>query len=304
MSAAPFLQATSNLSAVLNSGLPAPPRRDVRAVFHYLNRSISQETLNLGANIATANGYGALDEAIICTVNDVTGRENSFTFNKHGFEYHIRPTKLNICDWEHQDLVETVYYSEIAEIIKQLTGASYVHVFNHLTRVSQGSEAQPRPVKVQGRQQVYKAHVDQVPSQIEEHVRYRFPAEEAERLLRSHFQVINVWRPIETIYKDPLAVVGLNSVSAEDFVDLQISLPEGRRGSNVAVRWNPDHCWYYKYAQTPDEVVLFKQYDSREEAVCFGQVPHSAFVDEAEQDNYARRSVEVRAFVFYENNSK
>ncbi|KAH9211065.1 hypothetical protein DL95DRAFT_512227 [Leptodontidium sp. 2 PMI_412] len=280
-------------------GVQSAPTRDACGIFHYLDRSTSEEALVSGTNIATANTYGDLNEAVVCDVRDVTGKESHFTLEKHGFKYRTCPTALRVCDWEDQDKVKAVYYTETAEIIKQVTGASHVHVFSHLTRVSHGTDSNPPAGAIQGRQQVYKVHVDQVPSQVEKNIRFRLPAEEADRILNKHFQIINVWRPIETIYRDPLAIADLSSVSSDDLVNMNFALPNGRHASNVAVKANSTHRWFYKYAQAPNEVVIFKQYDNGDGVACYGQVPHSSFIDEAGQRDTPRRSIEIRAFVSY-----
>jgi len=72
-----------------------------------------------------------------------------------------------------------------------------------------------------------------------------------------------------------------------------------RKGETYTVRPNPNHRWYFKYAQRPDEVTLIKCFDTKEEPGVARRVPHSAFVDESEEDKEARESIEVRALVFY-----
>jgi hypothetical protein len=66
------------------------------------------------------------------------------------------------------------------------------------------------------------------------------------------------------------------------------------------VKPNPDHRWYFKYAQRPDEVTLIKCYDSLEDGRA-RRVPHSAFVDPSEEDKDGRESIEVRTLVFYDD---
>lgn len=67
----------------------------------------------------------------------------------------------------------------------------------------------------------------------------------------------------------------------------------------VACKKNPNHMWYYKYAQRPDEPMLFKNFDS----VTDGRArrnPHSAFQDLAHKDDYMRESIEVRVLTFFD----
>jgi hypothetical protein len=55
--------------------------------------------------------------------------------------------------------------------------------------------------------------------------------------------------------------------------------------------------WYYLSAQTPDEILLFKQYDSERPDFI---PPHSAFVDEryeGKEGVVPRHSIETRSVV-------
>lgn len=88
------------------------------------------------------------------------------------------------------------------------------------------------------------------------------------------------------------------SVPDEDLVPAAIVLPTGRRNETFTVRPNAAHRWYFKYAQKPDEVLLFKIFDSKEDVA--RRTPHSSFMDPSAEENSLRWSVEVRAFLFYD----
>ena len=72
-----------------------------------------------------------------------------------------------------------------------------------------------------------------------------------------------------------------------------------RNGETYSVKANPNHRWYFKYAQRPDEVTLIKCYDSLVDGRA-RRVPHTAFVNPEEEDKEPRESIEVRALVFYD----
>jgi hypothetical protein len=75
-----------------------------------------------------------------------------------------------------------------------------------------------------------------------------------------------------------------------------------RRGETYTVRPNSEHKWYYLYGQTPEEVLLIKCFDSKLDGRA-RRVPHTAFVNPDTVDEYSRESIEVRALVFYEDQS-
>lgn len=108
-----------------------------------------------------------------------------------------------------------------------------------------------------------------------------------------------MWRPIKTILKDPLAIADAHSVPDSDLIGAALIYPH-RKGETYAVKHNPSHRWYFKYAQRPDEVTLIKCYDSVTEPGIARRVPHSSFIDPAEEDKPPRESIEVRTLVFYD----
>ena len=102
---------------------------------------------------------------------------------------------------------------------------------------------------------------------------------------------------MNTILKDPLAVADSTSVSEEDLVAAKTVYPDHQR-ETWTVKPNPEHRWYFKYGQTPEEVMLIKCFDTVTDVA--RRTPHSAFADAAHEDKAPRESVEVRAMVFYE----
>lgn len=60
------------------------------------------------------------------------------------------------------------------------------------------------------------------------------------------------------------------------------------------------HRWYYKHAQKPDEVLVFKCFDSIDDGKTARRTIHSAFSDPAGVDLPERESVEVRALLAWD----
>lgn len=108
--------------------------------------------------------------------------------------------------------------------------------------------------------------------------------------------VVQVWRPIKTVRKDPLAVADSRSVPDADLVAARIIYPREEKESWTILPGG-SHRWYYLREQRPDEVLLIKCFDS-DEAVA-RRAPHSAFVDPAHEGDEPRESIEARALVFH-----
>ncbi|KAF3798977.1 Cytochrome P450 monooxygenase aclL [Colletotrichum gloeosporioides] len=152
-------------------------------------------------------------------VTDITGSEDKYTLDSHGFQLHrhISQEKEFIDDQRIKDL----YYPEVEKLLFEVTGASRICIFDHTIRrpnpTAASSDDERRPVK--------RAHIDQSEWASENQVR-RHLGEDGPRLLKSRFQLINVWRPIRTIYKDPLAVCDSHSVPDEDIVPVKLIYPD------------------------------------------------------------------------------
>ena len=151
---------------------------------------------------------------------------------------------------------------------------------------------------------VNRVHVDQSYSAARNRVPHHLGAELGSVLLTSRHQIINVWRPIKTIYKSPLAVAEAHSVPEADLIPVGLIYPD-RKGETLTVRPNTAHKWHYAYGQTPDEVLLIKCYDSKTDGRA-RRVPHTAFINPAtEGEEFApRESIEIRALVFHEDDKE
>ena len=179
------------------------------------------------------------------------------------------------------------------------TGASRVFIFDHtVRRVPKDQRGPPDTISLRG--PVNRVHIDQSYSAAKSRVPHHLP-DEAETLLTTRYQVINVWRPIKPVLKDPLAVADAHSVPDSDLISVGLIYPN-RQGETYTVKPNPNHRWYYLYGQTPEEVLLIKCFDSKLDGRA-RRVPHTAFINPETADEYSRESIEVRALVFHEDQS-
>lgn len=225
-------------------------------------------------------------------IHDISGEVDKYNLDTHGFQFVKHESKEK--DFLDVDKIKAEYYPETEELVKKVTGATRTFVFNHAIR-RQPVEAADGSVP--GRGPTYNAHIDQSYADAPNRVRRYFPGE-AEELIKKRYQIINVWRPIKTILKDPFAVCDARSVDDTDLIPVTMVYPNAI-DEKVACKKNPNHMWYYKYAQRPDEPMLFKNFDS----VLDGRArrnPHSAFQDPAHQDDYMRESIEVRVLAFFD----
>ena len=191
------------------------------------------------------------------------------------------------------DEVRATYYPEVERLVKELTGAVKVHVFDHNVRnkaMSRGGDkAVQEPVKV--------AHNDYTVKSGPQRVRDLLP-NEAEALLKNRFAVINVWRPIRgPVYENPLAVCDARTIASHDLVTNDL-IYRDRVGEVYVLAYSPEHRWFYFPKMEKNEVMLLKCYDSDEHRARF--TAHSSFDDPTSPpDAPARESIEVRTLVFF-----
>ncbi|RYP33746.1 hypothetical protein DL767_004613 [Monosporascus sp. MG133] len=230
-------------------------------------------------------------------VRDITGEEDKYTLDGHAFQLHRHESKLKELDeFRNSDKVKAEYYPESAQLLKDVTGASRVFVFDHRTRCGPSNWHSLGKGNTESRGPLLRAHVDQSYDGAELVLRRWFP-DEADELVKRRYQIINVWRPIKTVFKDPLAVADSTSIPDSDLVAAAIIYP-GFRSETWTVRPNDAHRWYFKYKQRPDEVLLIKCFDSRETVA--RRALHSAFEDPDEVNSEYRESIETRALLFYD----
>lgn len=254
-------------------------------------------------------------EPIEMTINDIRGHEEETHIDVTGFQALHSPSTVDadliLNGTEEQ--VKDVYYGEVEELLKRVTGASHVVFFDHTIRQMRPGQLDDSPSK---RQPVLRAHVDQTP--ISAHTRVK---RHASNLSWKRFQLINVWRPLKNpVYDYPLAVADFRSIDViNDLVPTTLVYPPPLpNGETYSVAYNPRHRWCYWSKMTPDEVLLLKCYDSASRALSTvnesaapvdetllrdvaGVTPHTAFYDaQGAKEGPSRQSIEVRALVFYD----
>jgi len=197
--------------------------------------------------------------------------------------------------WDDEE-IRRVYYPEAEQIIKQVTGASRVFIFDHLQRrrvagLHDRTTGGPR-------QPATRVHVDHTAKSGPQRVRDLLP-DEAEELLKGRVQVINLWRPLFSPLQDaPLAVCDSRTVHSEDLVPSDL-VYNNRVGETYSVKYNPAHRWFYVPEMRRDEALLLKIADTKTD-ISARFMPHTSFSDPTTPaDARPRESIEIRTLVFH-----
>ncbi|KAK1449211.1 hypothetical protein CMEL01_08526 [Colletotrichum melonis] len=290
----PIISATRLTIKSRYSSFPVSPtssgKHHVQTTFNYFKPlSKGQEPPTIYPFRPETHDYSRWTEQVPVTVHDITGDEHKYSLDNHGFKFHLHKTK--VANFDDPLVVEQEYFPEMKQMLKDVTGAKHVFLFNPIHRKpsSERGKAAQGPVQL--------VHSDLTPEDAVAGARHDL-GHQAEELLKGRFQVIHAWRPLKPVYKDPFAVADARSVADEDLVHTEVVFPS-RKGSTFNVTASPNHRFYFRYGQTPDIVTLFKSYDS--EVGVARRNPHSAFVDPTTVDCSDRESFEIRAYLFHES---
>jgi hypothetical protein len=230
------------------------------------------------------------------TVTDLRSVPKTFTLQRNGFQLEKLDVPKDI-DWSNNEEVQEKYYPAIEKLLKKVTGASRTFIFDHTLRkgpLNHEKEEKDR------RKPVPRVHVDYTTESGYKRLDELMPKEEADRLRKTPFAVIQVWRPLKGPVDDaPLGMIDAETVSKDDLMPLSLHFPE-RVGQTYALKHNPNHRFYYAKGIAVDEAYVFVCYDSRADRARF--TPHTGFLDHGTSAGAPlRESVELRSYCFWED---
>jgi hypothetical protein len=200
-----------------------------------------------------------------------------------------------VSDFFDAEEVERKYVPEVIDLLGRLTGADKVITFGTMVRTDAKDAAE-------GNLPAYGAHVDYGDRTVRQFATDVLGKKEAARWLECRYMLINVWRPISVVRRAPFAVCDARTVDASDMNDSEVrgGLGDPNRPTlyGFAVAFNPEQRWYYVPQMRPDEVLIFKLFDSDPSAVQWSA--HSAFEHpDTPPDAPPRQSIEMRTIAFF-----
>jgi len=234
--------------------------------------------------------YFAEQEEREVTIHNGRPLADILSLDKQGFEFHRRDTVVD--DLYDDTSVENVYYEEVKALIKELTGASRVIIFDHTRR----SDAEGRDV----RGPASRVHNDYTERSGPERIRDALGMDQAATLAAVPVVQINLWRPMSgPVKRSPLAVLDASTLDPNDLLATDLVYPD-RIGEIYHLAYNPHQRWYYFPDMLRDEVLLIKGYDSRHDGRA-RFTPHTAFqAPNTPPGAPPRESIEVRTLAFFD----
>lgn len=229
-----------------------------------------------------------------CRIRNARQVASMTSLESTGFELFNAPTVVN--DFYDEQQVIDFYYREVEALAISITSGIQAVVFDHLLRHREHG----RPALTFGRDgggsnpaAVGRVHNDYTEESGRRRLRLVLPDAAPDH----PFLILNFWRPVlHPVFDTPLAVCDARSFPMKDWVASDVIYPN-RTGEIYLGKYADAHAWYYYPAMTPDEVLVFKSYDSRLDSHA-RMTPHCAFDDPtAPADLPPRRSIEIRCLV-------
>jgi hypothetical protein len=234
--------------------------------------------------------------AVPVTIHDGRARADAPALDREGFQLCRAPSALQ--SFDARDEIQRVYYREMEELARSLSGASRAIVFDHLVRRRDPGTLTPFGARDGQRPSTAtRVHCDFTPASARRRLAIEMEAHGIEAV--SRHAVVNLWRTTRLPVLDaPLAVCDARTVRPGDLVAADIVYPT-RTGEIYEVLHNPDHAWTYFPSMQFDEVLLFKQYDSLDGMPCC--TPHAAFAHPATPPGTPpRESIEIRCLLIFD----
>lgn len=224
-------------------------------------------------------------------IRDVRPLAGELNLDEQGFV--LRRHDSAVANFYDEGELRSVYYAEIERLVRDITGADSVRMFDHTLRSARArGDGVQQPVRV--------AHNDYTLKSGPQRVRDLLPPVEASARLRRRFAIVNVWRPIRGPVRDtPLALCDARGIAQRDLVPTEMRYRD-RVGETYSLIFNPDHRWFHVPRMQAGEALIFKGFDSADDGRA-RFTAHTAFDDPtAPSDAAPRESIEARLLVFFE----
>ncbi|KAJ5758187.1 uncharacterized protein N7511_006881 [Penicillium nucicola] len=252
--------------------------------------------------------YQRLSDKRSVTIHDVRNADKEFQLDVNGFQFykHPLPTMPNY----GSETIKNHIYPDTVRFLKENLGVSRVEIFEHVLRNAHDDTVSETTGE---RGPSYVVHVDHSCHGANKILREVVPEADVDHLTQTRWALINVWRPLETVHKDPLAVCDAQSSGDDDVVELFVDFFDetaaAAKEKRVDVQWSvvfgqysAAQEWWYMSKMTTEDLVAFKIFDTQggNDTWCM----HSSFPDPKTSDSQVpRKSIEVRCFVFWEDQS-
>ncbi|EXA31800.1 hypothetical protein FOQG_15837 [Fusarium oxysporum f. sp. raphani 54005] len=232
------------------------------------------------------------------TINDLRGLRTIFNLDQNGFQVVSNTLKTSCFD---EATIKKDYLPSIEALLKSVEPDIDVHFFDWTLRSSGLPDPKPGTIvnlndPMLCLKPVQDVHVDQSPFAAIKRAK-SILGNDISLLQTKRIRIINIWRPMYHPVEDwPLAVCDGSTVPPEKLIKVD-HVRKHHIGESLYPLESDRYRWYYLNKQTPDEALLIKMFDSKEDVVA-KCCPHTSFQKKKiAPSGKARESIEVRALV-------
>ncbi|KAG8157913.1 hypothetical protein KVR01_012185 [Diaporthe batatas] len=257
----------------------------------------------------TEKSYQEASKRFKCptVINDLRGHEYKYDLFRNGFKYTRNSLPPDALEQQLMDMTEEeiarVLVPHTEDLVRKLTGSFRIITAGY--RLRNLANDTSRHMNHHGPS--HEVHCDfSMAGAMRFAANDLLKGQETE-LLHKRMLVVNVWRPLRQVTRDPLAVCDWLSISEQpcgrsNLVPWKVSFDNGlRQNESLKLKQHDSQRWYYLQNQLPTEPLLFLCFDSHQMQEGGMTVPHSAFVHPSYSDAEPRISFEIKFFCFLEN---
>ena len=266
---------------------------NLEAPINFLVRSVGKPRVDIpeqGQGLTERSGQF---ENRVTSIKDARANALKFSLDQNGFSFHQHRTV--VVDFLDEGQVKGLYYPEVEELVKEVTGAKKIHIFDYTIRIEDDGKRDSASVRAP----VEVAHNDYTDKSGPQRIHDLFNAKEAEDWLSRRYAVVNVWRSIGApAITTPLAVSDASTMQVDDFIPTDLVYKD-RVGEIAQIGYSVGQRWYYFSEMTRDEALLIKCYDSAKDGRA-RFTAHTAFTNpQAPVGAQPRESIEVRVLIAF-----
>lgn len=224
-------------------------------------------------NVQTHPGYETIDDI---RVFDVRGQEDSCSLEKHGITFVSCQKPAISPGSQNNDIA--CYLQATASLLKQSQGADVVLCYDYKFRQNGApnmSKEGPWNDRTRFAGAAKEVHVDATAAGGPRRIKKYLSESEIQKYFNPsapwRMQIVNSWQPTDHVVEDrPLAFCDYNSIDRTDLITVKMHTSIKDEGELYHLRYNCNQKWYYLSRQQPDEMTIFKSYDSQpgDEPVC------------------------------------
>ncbi|KAJ0153149.1 hypothetical protein CTA2_149, partial [Colletotrichum tanaceti] len=157
--------------------------------------------------------------------------DREFSIPQNGFQYARLAGPPDI-DYLDDDQVRSTYFPELEKLVKEQLSASVVKAFHHVVRNVTYEDGMPYTRK--HRCPARRPHVDVTSKFAPVLMSWDCPEMLADvRDNGKRWQMVNAWRPLKTVRKNPVTVADTASMAWEDY----LTVPQPEVGPGVEGYW-------------------------------------------------------------------